>query len=302
MKAVVIHQYGGPNELKLEERPDPTPGEGEVLVRVAAASINPIDYKIRSGAAQHIFPVEFPAILGFDLSGTVRAVGAGVTSLALGDKVFGRAMQAYAELCVVKAAQLAKVPDVLDLVKAAALPLVLDTGDQLIRLGANIQAGQTVLITGAIGGVGRSAVWTAKQAGANVIAGVRGKQLEEAKTIGADQVIALDDKDAMAKLGLVDAVADTVGGAIGNQLLAHIKPGGVLGTVVGPPSDAALHPTIRIGMVGAKPDPERLLEMAHAVVAGKLHIPIDRMIPLAEASVGQAAAEKGGIGKVLLMA
>jgi len=302
MKAVVIHQYGGPNELKLEERPDPTPGEGEVLVRVAAASINPIDYKIRSGAAQHIFPVEFPAILGFDLSGTVRAVGAGVTSLALGDKVFGRAMQAYAELCVVKAAQLAKVPDGLDLVKAAALPLVLDTGDQLIRLGANIQAGQTVLITGAIGGVGRSAVWTAKQAGANVIAGVRGKQLEEAKTIGADQVIALDDKDAMVKLGLVDAVADTVGGAIGNQLLAHIKPGGVLGTVVGPPSDAALHPTIRIGMVGAKPDPERLLEMAHAVVAGKLHIPIDRMIPLAEASVGQAAAEKGGIGKVLLMA
>ena len=302
MKAVVIHQYGGPNELKLEDRPDPTPGEGEVLVRVAAASMNPIDWKIRSGAMQHMFPVEFPAILGFDLSGTVRAVGSGVTSLAPGDKVFGRAQKAYAELCVVPTAQLAKVPEGLDLVKAAALPLVLDTGDQLIRLGTTIQAGQTVLITGAIGGVGRSAVWTAKQAGANVIAGVRTKQLEEAKTIGADQVIALDDKDAMAKLGMVDAVADTVGGATGNQLLAHIKPGGVLGTVVGPPTDAALHPTIRIGMVSAKPDAVRLLEMAQAVVAGKLHIPIDRMIPLAEASEGQAAAEKGGIGKVLLMA
>jgi NADPH:quinone reductase-like Zn-dependent oxidoreductase len=302
MKAVVLHQYGGPNELKLEDWQDPTPGDGEVLVRVSAASINPIDYKMRSGAMQQMFPVEFPAILGFDLSGTVRAVGAGVTTFVPGDKVFGRATQAYAELCVVKAAQLAKVPDGLDLVKAAALPLVLDTGEQLIRIGTNIQAGQTVLITGAMGGVGRSAVWTAKQAGANVIAGVRGKQLAEAKTIGADQLIALDDKDAMAKLGLLDAVADTVGGETGNQLLAHIKPGGVLGTVVGPPSDAGLHPTIRIGAVGAQPNPERMVEMARAVLAGKLKIPIDRMIPLAEASEGQAAAEKGGIGKVLLLA
>ncbi len=302
MKAVLLHKYGGPNELTLEDWQDPTPGEGEVLIRVAAASINPIDYKMRSGVMHHMFPVEFPAILGFDLSGIVRAVGPGVTSLAPGDRVFGRAMRAYAELCVVKAEQLAKIPEGLDLVEAAALPLVLDTGDQLIRLGTNIQAGQTVLITGAIGGVGRSAVWTAKQAGATVIAGVRTKQLEEAKTIGADRVIALDDKDAMAKLGLLDAVADTVGGETGNQLLAHIKPGGILGTVVGPPTDAALHPTVRIGMVGAKPDPVRLLEMARAVVAGKLTIPIDRMIPLADAGEGQAAAEKGGIGKVLLLA
>jgi len=301
MKAVVFHQYGGPNELKLEELPDPTAGEGELLIRVAAASMNPIDWKIRSGAMKQMFPVEFPSIPGYDVSGVVRAVGAGVTAFVPGDKVFGRALKTYAELCVVKAADMAKVPDGLDLVRAAALPLVFDTGSQLIRLGTDIQAGQTVLITGAIGGVGRSAVWTAKEAGAKVIAGVRTKQLEEAKTIGADQVIALDDKDALAKLGLLDAVADTVGGETGNGLLAHIKPGGVLGTVVGPPSSAALHPTIRIGMIGAKPDPERMLELAHALIAGKLHIPIDRMIPLAEASAGQAAAEKGGIGKVLLM-
>ena len=302
MKAVVFHQYGGPNELKLEDVADPTAGDGELLIRVAAASMNPIDWKIRSGAMQHMFPVEFPAIPGFDVSGIVRAVGPGVTGFAPGDKVFGRAQKAYAELCAVKAADMAKVPDGLDLVKAAALPLVFDTGSQLIRLGTNIQAGQTVLITGAIGGVGRSAVFTAKQDGAKVIAGVRTKQLEEARHIGADQVIALDDKDAVAKLGLLDAVADTVGGATGNALLAHIKPGGVLGTVVGPPSDAALHPTIRIGMVGAKPDPERMLELAHAFIAGKLEIPIDRMIPLADAAAGQAAAEKGGIGKVLVLA
>jgi NADPH:quinone reductase-like Zn-dependent oxidoreductase len=302
MKAVVLHQYGGPNELKLEDWQDPTPGEGEVLVRVAAASINPIDWKVRSGAAQRLFPVEFPTILGRDMSGTVRAAGPGVTSFAPGDKVFALAWHTYAELCVVKAAELARVPDGLDLVKAAALPLVFLTGEQLIRLGTSIQAGQTVLITGAVGGVGRSAVWTAKDAGAKVIAGVRARQLEEAAKIGADQVIALDDKAAMAKLGLVDAVADTVGGATANQLLAHVKPGGVFASVLGPPSEAAMHPTVRVVPVQAKPDPERVVKLAKAVVARTLTIPIDRMLPLADTGEGQAAAEKGGIGKVLLLA
>lgn len=302
MKAVVLHQYGGPNELKFEDWQDPTPGEGEVLVRVAAASINPIDWKVRSGVMRQFFPVEFPAILGRDLSGIVRAVGPGVTGFVPGDKVFALANHTYAELCVVKAADLAKIPDGLDLVKAAALPLVLLTGEQLIRLGTGIQPGQTVLVAGAIGGVGRAAVRTAKDAGANVIAGVRQKQLEDAKSIGADTVIAVDDKEAMARLGLVDAVADAVGHATANELLGHVKPNGVFASVLGPPSEAALHPTIRIVPVGAIPDPERMLKLAEAVVAGKLDIPIDRMIPLADANEGQTAAEKGGIGKVLLLA
>ena len=302
MKAVVIHKYGSPSELKYEDFPDPTPGEGEVLVRVAAASINPVDWKMRSGEAKERFPVEFPGILGRDLSGTVRAVGAGVTEFAPGDKVFALTQKTYAELAVVKASDLAKIPEGLDLVEAAALPLVLLTGNQLIRLGAEIQKDQTILITGAVGGVGRAAVWTAKDAGAKVIAGVRTKQLEEAKSLGADQVIALDDKEAMAKLGLLDAVADTVGGETGDALLAKVKPGGVFASVLGPPKSAALHPTVRIAPVMAKPDPEGLVKLAGQVVAGRLVIPIDRMIPLAEAAAGQAAAEKGGIGKVLLLA
>jgi len=302
MKAVVLHQYGGPKELKYEDFQDPTPGEGEVLVRVAAASINPIDWKIRSGVMKEYFPVEFPAILGRDVSGVVRAVGPGVDGFVPGDKVFALANRTYAELCVVKASELAKVPEGLDLVEAAALPLVLLTGQQLIRVGTGIGPGQTVLIAGAIGGVGRAAVRTAKDAGATVIAGVRTKQLEEAKSIGADSLLALDDKEAMGKLGLVDAVADAVGHDTANQLLAHVKPGGVFASVLGPPSEAALHPTVRIVPVQAKPDPEGLLQLAHAVVAGKLSIPIDRMIPLADASEGEAAAEKGGIGKVLLLA
>jgi NADPH:quinone reductase-like Zn-dependent oxidoreductase len=302
MKAVVLHQYGGPAELKFEDSQDPTASEGEVLVRVAAASINPIDWKIRSGVMKQFFPVEFPAILGRDLSGVVRVVGPGVTGFVPGDKVFALANRTYAELCVVKAADLAKVPDGLDLVKAAALPLVLLTGEQLIRVGTGIQAGETVLVAGANGGVGRAAVRTAKDAGANVIAGVRRTQLEEAKSIGADMVVALDDQEAMSKLGLVDAVADAVGGATANALLAHVKPNGVFASVLGPPSDAALHPTVRVVPVQAKPDPEHMVKLAEAVVTGKLLIPIDRMIPLADASEGQAAGEKGGIGKVLLLA
>jgi len=302
MKAVVLHEYGAPDNLKYEDFDDPVAGEGEVLVRVAAASINPVDWKMRSGEAKERFPVEFPAILGRDVSGIVHEVGAGVTGFEPGDKVFALAWHTYAELCVVKASELAKVPEGIELVHAAALPLVTLTGEQLIRIGTGIQKGQTVLITGAVGGVGRSAVRAAKDAGATVIAGVRGKQLEEAKTLGADQVIALDDEEAMAKLGFVDAVADTVGHETAEKLLAKVAPGGIFASVLGPPANAALHPKVKIVPVMAKPDPERMAKMAEDVKKKRLTIPIDRMIPLEDAGKGQAAAEKGGIGKVLLLA
>ena len=155
MKAVVLHEYGGPEKLKLENWDDPVAAADEVLVRVAAAGINPVDYKMRSGAAKSRFPVEFPGILGRDFSGTVRSVGASVKDFAPGDHVFGLAWKTYAELLVVKASDIAKVPDGLDLVRAAALPLVTLTGEQLIRLGTKIAEGHTVLISGATGGVGR---------------------------------------------------------------------------------------------------------------------------------------------------
>ncbi|MEO6802216.1 MAG: NADP-dependent oxidoreductase, partial [Granulicella sp.] len=242
-----------------------------------------------------------PGILGRDITGIVREIGPRVTGFEPGDKVMALGLHAYAELVVVKASDLAKVPEGLDLVEAAALPLVTLTGEQLIRLGTKIQAGQTVLVTGAVGGVGRAAVWTAKKAGATVIAGVRRKQLKEAGEIGADAVVALDDKEAMEKLGFVDAVADTVGGATAQMLLAKVKQGGVFASVLGPPANANLHPTIRIVPVMVVPDARALRTLAEEVLAGKLKIPIDRMIPLADSGDGQAAAEKGGIGKVLLL-
>ena len=302
MKAVVLHKYGGPDELKVEEWDDPVAGDGEVLVKVSSVSINPIDWKMRSSEAKGRFPVEFPGIIGRDVSGIVRAVGAGVESFLPGDKVFTFADHTYAELCVVKASDLAKIPDGLDVVKAGALPLVLLTGTQLVRVGAKIQSGQTVLVTGALGAVGRTAVYVAKKAGAHVIAGVRKSQLEEAKKVGADEAIALDDKDAVAKLGFLDAIANTLVGEAGESLLGKVKQGGIFATVTGPPQNASQHPTVQIALVKAVPNPEQLVEIAVDVLAGKLEIPIDRMIPLEDAGKGQAAAEKGGLsGKILLI-
>jgi NADPH:quinone reductase-like Zn-dependent oxidoreductase len=182
------------------------------------------------------------------------------------------------------------------------LPLVTLTGEQLITRGAKIQAGQTVLVTGAVGGVGRSAVWTAKKAGAKVIAGVKKSQLKEAATLGADQVLALDDATAIDKLGFIDAVADTVGGETGQKLLGKVKQGGVFASVVGPPANAGMHPTVRIEPIQSKPDAAMLRIMAEDVAAGRLVIPIDRMLALADAAKAHAAAEKGGIGKILLLA
>ena len=302
MKAVVLHEYGGPEKLKYEDFPDPVAGSVQVLVRVAATSVNPIDYKMRSGVAKERFPVEFPGILGRDVSGVVRAVGEGVVGFAPGDKVMAFASKTYAELVAVPAADLTHVPEGLDLVEAAALPLVTLTGAQLITVGTKIQQGQTVLVSGAVGSVGRSAVWTAKKAGATVIAGVKKSQLKDAEKLGAAQVLALDDAGAMEKLGFIDAVADTVGGKTAEMLLGKVKQGGVFASVLGPPANASLHPTVHIEAVRAVPDAKALRELAEDAAAKRFVIPIDRMVPLAEAGQAQAAVEKGRIGKVLLLA
>lgn len=302
MKAVLLREYGAASKLSYEEVPDPVPGPGEVLVRVAATSINPIDWKMRSGAAKDFFPLEFPAILGRDLSGVVRAVGAGVTGFAPGDRVMAMATKADAELVVIKASDLALVPEKLDLVEAAALPLVTETGEQLITRGTGIRKGQTVLISGAVGGVGRSAVLTAQKVGARVIAGVKGSQRQEAQSLGVDQVVAIDDQKELERLASVDAVADTVGGTSAEALLGKVKEGGTFASVLGPPSNTRQYPTVKVVPIVVKPDAAKLREMAEDVVAGRLVIPIDRMLPLRDAAQGHAAAEKGGIGKVLLIA
>jgi NADPH:quinone reductase-like Zn-dependent oxidoreductase len=301
MKAVVVHQYGGPEVLKFEDYPDPVPGSGEVLVRVAATSVNPIDYKRRAGLTKDFYPLQFPGLIGVDLAGTVVKLGPGVEGFSVGDQVFAMADNTYAELCVVKTASLAKVPKGLDLIQAAALPLVTVTGNQLLS-ATGIKAGQTVLVVGAAGNVGRSAVFTGKERGATVIAGVLKKQMDEAKTVGADQVVATDDDNAIANLPPLDAVADAVGGRTAEKLIARVKPGGIYASVVDLPKNAEKYPSVKLEHVFSKFDRKTLEFMAEAVRDGKLVIPISQKLPLSEAAEAQAAAEKGGVGKILLVA
>jgi NADPH:quinone reductase-like Zn-dependent oxidoreductase len=301
MKAIVLHQYGGPDKLKYEDVPDPVPAEGEILVRLAATSVNPVDYKMRSGAAAARFPVEFPGILGRDIAGVVRALGPGASGFAPGDKVIAFGSKTYAELAVVKATDVAHLPDGLDVVESAALPLVLLTGEQLISRGTKIQRGQTVLVSGAIGSVGRTAVFVAKKAGAKVIAGVRKSQLQQAAELHADEVIALDDEDALAKLGFLDAVADTVNHETAQKLIGKVKQGGVFASVVGPPANAKLHPTVRVEAVVCAPDAATLRVLAEDVAAGRFTIPISHMMPLREAAQAHELAERGAGGKILLL-
>jgi NADPH:quinone reductase-like Zn-dependent oxidoreductase len=301
MKAVVVHRYGGPEVLKFEEYPDPVPGSGEVLVRVAATSVNPIDYKRRAGLTKDFYPIKFPGLIGVDIAGTAVKIGPEVEGFSAGDQVFAMADNTYAELCVVKAANLAKVPKGLDLIQAAALPLVTTTGNQLL-LATGVNAGQTVLVVGAAGNVGRSAVFTAKQRGATVIAGVLKRQIDDAKTVGADQIVATDDEAAIANLPMLDVVADTVNGKTADKLIAKVKPGGVFASVLGAPQNAARYPSVKVVPVFSKFDRKTLEFMAAAVRDGKLVIPISLKMPLSEAAEAQAKAEEGGVGKILLVA
>lgn len=303
MKAVVLHEYGKPSELKWEDAKDPKPGEGEVLVRVQAASINPVDVKMRSGAAKERFPVTFPGILGRDFAGVVRELGEGVEGFEVGDRVFGMAWATYAELCVVKASELAKVPEGVDMTTAAAIPLVSVTGDQLLRDAAKPEQGQTVVLTGAVGSVGRCAQFAANEMGVKIIAGVRKKQIDEAKSLGATEAIDIDDKTALAQLGVVDAVADTVNGEIAATLIGKVKPGGNFGSVLGPPKNAALHPTVNVNAIMAHPDAKTYVHYAEAVRDGKLKLPVAHVLPMSEAADGHALMEKGGVdGKIVLTA
>ena len=300
MKAIVVHQYGGPEVLQFEDYADPVAGPGEVLVRVAAASVNPIDSMRRAGLTKDFYPINFPGLIGVDLSGTVLTIGPGVEGFSVGDRVFAMADNSYAELCVVKAAVLAKIPDGLDLIEAAALPLVTTTGNQLLS-ATEVKAGQTAMVVGAAGSVGRSAVFTAKQRGANVIVAVLKRQMSDAKTIGADQVVATDDDTMLANLPPLDAVADAVGGSTAEKLIARVKPGGVFASVVGTPRNAATYPSVKAVFVYSKFDRKTLEFMAEAVRDGKLVIPISRKLPLSEAAEAQVIAKTGGAGKILLV-
>ena len=299
MKAVLLRGYGDVSQLSYEDVPEPLAAAGEVLVKTIAVSINPIDWKLRRGDLKEMMPLEFPTILGRDLSGEVVALGEGVDGLKVGERVFGLVNRSYAEYVVCKPVDLARTPENLDGIDAAALPLVLLTGSQVIEVGVRPRPGEIILITGAIGGVGRTAVHVAKQHGAHVIAGVRSSQRVEAEGLGADRVIALDDLKEIADLPELDAVADMVGHETIDRILPRIKKNGVLATVLGAPPSAEGR-DLRVVTIWAQPDSVRLEELGREVARGVFSIPISKRVKLSQIREAQQLAEKGGIGKILL--
>jgi NADPH:quinone reductase-like Zn-dependent oxidoreductase len=299
MRAIILPAYGSASALVLGDMPEPTPGPGEIKVRVAAAGLNPIDWKQRSGLFHKYMPLQLPTILGRDASGEVVEVGEGVTSPAVGARVCGLTWRTYAEFVVGPASAWADVPPGMDLVDAAALPLALLTGAQLAD-AAELREGHKVLVTGATGAVGRVAVYLAKTRGATVYAGVRARHAAEAAKLGAHAVVALDDARQLEKLPLLDALADTVGGETTQALLPKLKTGGHVGSIVGEPAGAKER-GLQVRAFFTVADGPRLAALVAEVAAGKLTIPIARRMPLAEAAQAHAVAELGGGGKVLLL-
>jgi NADPH:quinone reductase-like Zn-dependent oxidoreductase len=299
MNAVLLRGYGSVDQLVYKEVPIPVAAAGEVLVKLTSTSINPIDYKIRRGDMKNIMPLQLPIIPGYDLAGQIVALGDGVTGIKLDTLVMSVVDHTYAEYVTCKVEILALMPEGLNPSDAGALPLVLQTGAQLIEKGIVPKSGQRLLVTGALGSVGRTAVHVAKQHGAYVVAGVRASQRAAAAELGADQIVAVDSEQEIAALKELDAVADTIGRDVIDRLMPRIKKNGILATVVGKPNSADGH-DIQVHEVWSEPDAKRLQQLAAEVVRGAFTIPISRRLKLSEIRQAQELAEKGASGKVVL--
>jgi len=299
MRAAVLMGIGGVDQIEVREVPEPTTGPGAIKVQVVATSINPIDWKLRGGMKRAGLPLKVPGILGRDASGEVVEVGAGVTRFGPGARVTGLVVEGYAARVVAKDEAWAEVPAGLNLEDAAALPLVTLTGSQLVEESLAPRPSDTVLVTGALGSVGRAAVFAAKGRGVKVWVGVRRSQKDAAEALGVDGVVALDDETDCRRLPPLDGIADTVGASVTEKLLERVRRGGVVASVASDPKGAQER-GLEVRHHSAHPDPERLARLVRAVAEGALVIPIARRFSLAQIREAQQFAEQGAGGKVIV--
>lgn len=306
MKAVRIHSYGGPEVLVYEDAPRPTPGEGEVLIRVHAAGVNPLDWKVREGYLKSSLNYPLPVIPGWDVSGVVEQVGAGVTQPKVGDAVYALPNMtrngAYAEYIAVNASEVAPKPNTLDHVQAAAVPLGALTAWQALFDVANLSSGQTVLIHAAAGGVGTFALQFAKWKGARVIGTASARNADFLRELGAEEAIdykATRFEDAVKD---VDVVLDTLGGDTQERSWGVLKKGGVLVSTVGPPSsETAAQYGVRGLPVFVQPSGKQLTEIAKLIDAGQVKPIVETVLPLTEARQAHGMSQSGRTrGKIVL--
>jgi NADPH:quinone reductase-like Zn-dependent oxidoreductase len=297
MQAVVMHETGDPEVLRLEDVEQPEPGDGEVLIRVRAASVNPIDWKYRRGFA----PKQLPAVLGNDVSGTVEVSRA--EGFAEGDEVFGIAASGgYAQFATSPAGVIAKKPAGVSHEQAAAIPVGGLTAWQALFDRGGLQRGQTALIAGAAGGVGHFAVQFAKHAGARPIGTGSSRNREFVLGLGADEYVDYTQQDVAAVVSGVDVALDTVGGETTQSLLPAVREGGVLITIAGaPPEDAATQRGVRAELLIMSPSSEQLARVAELVAAGDVRVEIAETLPLAEVQrAHQLSESRHTRGKIIL--
>jgi NADPH:quinone reductase-like Zn-dependent oxidoreductase len=305
MKAIRYHEYGGAEVLKYEDAPRPEPARGEVLVRVHAAGVNPVDWKVRAGAFKSR-DAELPQIPGYDVAGVVEKVGEGVQRLKAGDEVFGFLSLsrggAYAEYVAAPERELALKPKKLDFVQAAAVPLAALTAWQALFDSAGLEEGQTVLIHAGAGGVGHFAVQLAKRKGAKVIATASEANHEFLRKLGADEVIDYTKQPFEAHAKDVDVVLDPIGGDTIEGSMVVLKKNGFLVSLVGkPPQQKLSQYGVRGDGILVHPDADQLAEIAKRIDAGELTPHVSASIPLADAKRAQEMSESGHTrGKIVL--
>lgn len=306
MKAVRIHAYGGLEVLHYEDVSMPKLNPDDVLIRVRAAAINPVDWKIREGYLQSALKHTLPLVLGWDVSGEVVEVGAQAAGLRVGDVVYVRPDierdGGYAEYIAVKASEAARKPATLDHIHAAAVPLAALTAWQALVDAADLQGGQTVLVHAAAGGVGSLAVQLAKARGARVIATASAVNCGLVAELGADQFIDYTKTRFEDAVKGVDVVLDTIGGDTQERSWQVLKPGGILVSVVSPPSkEAAAERGVRRAFVFIHADGEQLSAIARLIDEGKMKPVIHSVLPLADARQGHAISQGGHArGKIVL--
>ena len=306
MKAIVVHEYGGPEVLHYEEAPRPQPNDNEVLIRVIAASVNPVDAAIRSGKYAEYFHTKLPLIPGMDAAGVIEKAGSKITTLKAGDPVYAfftlREEGGYAEFALAKEGEVARKPSSITYEEAAAVPAAGSTAWQALVDAAKLGAGQTVLIHGGSGGVGHFAIQIAKARGARVIATASTANQEFLKKLGVDQAIDYTATKFEDVVKDVDVVLDAVGGDTLRRSYSVVKKGGIIVTIAGEPDQAALDAHgIRGVSISAAPKSETFAELTRLIEDGKVKPVVTQVFPLAEVAKAQEQiATRHTRGKIIL--
>lgn len=306
MKAARIHAYGDASQIKIEDAPLPALNDDDVLIRVVATSVNPVDWKIRKGYLKSMIPYEMPLIMGWDVSGVVEKTGPAVTKFKPGDAVYSRPdiarNGAYAEYVAVRESEIAFKPATISHVEAASLPLVSITAWESLFTTANLSAGQKVLIHAGAGGVGSIAIQLAKAKGAHVTTTASAAKSALVKSLGADEVIDYRAQDFSRIARDMDVVFDTIGGDTQEKSWSTLKPGGILVSITDRPSeDRAKAEGKRAGFVFIGPNAPILTDLADMVDTGQVRPLIGAEYGLNDTAKAQEASETGrATGKIVI--